>query len=235
VQGKLGDQGVQGKLGDAGAQGVQGKIGPPGSNGSQGVQGKIGPPGSNGSQGVQGKLGPQGPAGAAAFVGLFCPAGQAIVGFNQDGTLACSGFVQNIVAFSGAFVQGQASLSSGQQCTDYNAFRAGLTGTFSSLSIGGTAGPTRVCATPAAVATLVAALNAGSNATVTCNGFDWRVGTCGTVGALNAGPIGGTNVCQCPTSNNNTIRPCINNANWGGINTATCGGPSQTISVIATR
>jgi hypothetical protein len=61
-----------------------------------------------------------------------------------------------------------------------------------------------------------------------CNGRTWTVGTCGSGIELSAN----TN-CQCVTPGY-TARPCIGqgNDNWGGVNTATCSAPSQTIEVV---
>lgn len=38
-----------------------------------------------------------------------------------------------------------------------------------------------------------------------------------------------SSICQCVTAY--TVRPCINNNNWGGINTSTCGAPTQVMTV----
>jgi len=56
--------------------------------------------------------------------------------------------------------------------------------------------------------------------------FTWVVGTCGGTRALSATG----NVCQCE-STGWVWRPCINNYNWGGVNTAVCQSPSQTITI----
>ncbi len=38
-------------------------------------------------------------------------------------------------------------------------------------------------------------------------------------------------ICSCPNPEY-IVRPCIGNANWGGVNTATCGGDTQTMTVV---
>jgi hypothetical protein len=49
------------------------------------------------------------------------------------------------------------------------------------------------------------------------------------------GPCGGTalsaGISYCTCGTGHSVRPCINNANWGGMNTATCSSPTQDMSV----
>ena len=62
---------------------------------------------------------------------------------------------------------------------------------------------------------------------ITVNDRSWIVGKCGNGFELSSsGSICG---CQAP---NYIVRPCRGNSNYGGINSATCGGPSQTMTVI---
>ena len=61
---------------------------------------------------------------------------------------------------------------------------------------------------------------------VTSNARSWAVDTCGSGYELSAnGPA-----CVCSTGY--SIRPCMANANWGGINGITCSAASQFITVI---
>lgn len=62
---------------------------------------------------------------------------------------------------------------------------------------------------------------------ITSNGIPWSVGSCGSGAELS---VSGS-ICACP-STGYSVRPCIGNANYDGVNTATCNGPSQTMSVI---
>ena len=59
------------------------------------------------------------------------------------------------------------------------------------------------------------------------NGRSWMVGMCGGGSELSAGG----SICSC-TVGDYLLRPCIGNLNWGGANTDTCSGPSQTLNVI---
>src|SRR5437868_1795518 len=71
-------------------------------------------------------------------------------------------------------------------------------------------------------------------------GFVWSVGIGCSQGdvdpdavELNANSIAdGAHVCACPNPGY-VVRPDIgpNNSSWGGVNTATCGGPTQTMTV----
>ena len=85
--GPQGDQGATGDTGGTGATGPQGDQGATGDTGDQGTQGVEGPTGATGDQGIQG------PAGPVAAIGTSCPSGEAVVGINANGTLACAPFV----------------------------------------------------------------------------------------------------------------------------------------------
>jgi hypothetical protein len=85
--GPQGEQGIQGEQGEQGLTGPEGPMGPPGPQGPQGE------PGAEGEPGAPGEPGPQGEPGPVPAIGTSCPAGQAVTGFNADGTLKCRGFV----------------------------------------------------------------------------------------------------------------------------------------------
>lgn len=70
--------------------------------------------------------------------------------------------------------------------------------------------------------------------TLTCGGFTWNTGNCAVSGVgieLNA--ASSAIVCNASTDQY-VLRPKIGNANWGGINGATVGAPTQTMSVSYT-
>jgi hypothetical protein len=99
---------------------------------------------------------------------------------------------------------------------------------FSTVAIYGSNHPQGVTCVGAAANTICQALGDGQAANVMCNGRTWTVGICGSGIELAANAI-----CQCSTPGY-SVRPCIGqaNPNWGGVNTNTCSGPSQTIEVI---
>lgn len=59
------------------------------------------------------------------------------------------------------------------------------------------------------------------------NGRVWIATMCSSTQELSSYGIS----CQCPLVGY-IVRPCSNNYNFGGINTKTCGGPTQVMTVI---
>src|SRR6266850_5183353 len=135
--------------------------------------------------------------------------------------------------FSASFTGGQEASAEAQQ--QWEDFRQSLTPAgYDTVSISGTfdtVGRTLTDAT--VVPQIAAALKSGTSASFNAGGYTWNVGTCGAGIEFNASNIGNT-ICGCLDSRVYTIRPKIGtgNPNWGGVNTNTCSGPSQTITVI---
>jgi len=140
-----------------------------------------------------------------------CSGGQCTT---TTGSTYSQSFTQNVVATA--------------QCTAWNSWRAGLTGTYTSVTLSGSNDTTGRTCTGTAANTLCQALHNGTAATVTCGGFTWNVDFCsGMTWELTADNA----ACNC-TSPGYNIRPCINtNGDWGGINTQTCAAPSQSLTV----
>jgi len=93
------------------------------------------------------------------------------------------------------------------------------------------------CNNPALATQLCNALNTSTTLNgVSCNGRIWNVGDCSNQlnqpYEINSRTASGD--CTCETSGSYTVRPCINNLNWGGIG-VTCGAPAQTLEVICFR
>lgn len=65
---------------------------------------------------------------------------------------------------------------------------------------------------------------------VSSDGHSWVIGTCGGSGNNGYELTATGSACSCTPGY--TVRPCIGNLNWGGINGATCGSASQTMTVI---
>ncbi len=116
--------------------------------------------------------------------------------------------------------------SSSQQCLDWNTFRGKLTGTFTGIKITGTNDQVGISCTGSSANTICQALHNNTTVSVACNGHTWQTGPCGNGQELSAD---GT-TCQCDNPGY-IVRPCINNLNWGGVNTNTCGAPTQTMTV----
>jgi hypothetical protein len=142
------------------------------------------------------------------------------VGTCEAGTCSVQGtvFSENFIRFS----------DSPQQCTSWNNFRANLVnGEYSQVSMSGTfdlGGVT--CTDPAAATRICRALNLNSFESVSCDGHVWNVGSCGGV-ALSID----TGACFCDFPGR-TVRPCTGFGDWGGVNTSTCSGPDQNMTVI---
>ncbi|MFH1438057.1 MAG: hypothetical protein ABIJ56_20280 [Pseudomonadota bacterium] len=115
---------------------------------------------------------------------------------------------------------------SAAQCTNWNSFRASLTGAYSSVTIKGTYDTVGVTCTGATANTICQTLRVGGGGSWSCGGRTWQTGTCGGIELSAAGSI-----CSCPNPDY-LVRPCIGNENWGGANTATCAGPTQTLTVV---
>ena len=159
--------------------------------------------------------------------GTVCPGGQ----------VCAAGVCTTSVGFEQSFMMGQTS----PHCRAWNTFRAGLTGSYASITIFGSRNPSGVTCTGTAANTLCQALRTGTDTSVSCGGRTWRVGSCGAentsgvnVPAIELNATG--DMCSCPTGTNAAIvRPCIDvyitNPNWGGLQTETCSGPTQTLGV----
>jgi hypothetical protein len=115
------------------------------------------------------------------------------------------------------------------QCTAWNTFRSGLaTSGYTRVTISGTYDTTGVsCTVPATVQAIANALRLSTSGSWSCDGRTWQTGMCGSGIELSAN--GNTCVCTTP---GHILRPCIaTTTNWGGVNTATCGAPTQTMTL----
>jgi hypothetical protein len=121
-----------------------------------------------------------------------------------------------------------AGTASAGVCAAWNTFRASLTGNYSKITLRGSENPNGVTCTGASANTLCQTLRSGGTvSSLACDGNTWNVGACGgTAVSVNSA------VCSCPVSGAHIVRPCINNPNWGGMGTATCGSPGQSMDVI---
>ena len=129
------------------------------------------------------------------------------------------------------FVQGT-SYETGTPGGDaWNAFTADVgaaAGTLTRITLSGSNDPVGFsCGDPAAVNQLGAALSSlGAGVSVSCGGNTWNVGQCGVGQEINVNAP--DTFSGAPVY---VLRPTLapNNPNWGGINSATCGAPTQTI------
>lgn len=143
------------------------------------------------------------------------------IGTCTNGTCSVSGTV-----FSGSFLQFE---DAPQACNDWHDFLFNqlTNGSYSSISMNGTFDTTGVtCNTPSAATQICNALHNEISTAVFCDGHTWFTGFCGTDLELNVD----FGVCFCTSFP--TVRPCEGFGDWGGIGTTTCGGPSQTMTVV---
>ncbi|MBC7973511.1 MAG: hypothetical protein H7138_00895 [Myxococcales bacterium] len=115
------------------------------------------------------------------------------------------------------------------QCDRWNDFLINevVADSYSSVSMNGTFNLLGfTCSDPAAATAVCRAMHDGSFASVFCDGHQWNVGQCGGVEvSVDSG------ICSCSFPGN-SVRPCTSFGDWGGINTSTCGAPSQNLTVI---
>lgn len=139
----------------------------------------------------------------------------------------------NAVIFSQTFTSGIAPGAAIE--TAFNTFRAALTGSYTSFKIFSNLNPTGITVTDATVVPQIA--NALRTATI----GSWAIGSNIWRVDLNCGnpSIGGASVvftnsvsgCSCSGGTIYTIRPHINNNNWGGIG-GECSQPTQTLTFM---
>jgi hypothetical protein len=145
------------------------------------------------------------------------------VGVCEAGTCSVAGIV-----FSEHFTQFDDAVA---QCNSWNDFLLNrlVDGSYGSVSMSGTFDPAGVtCSDPDAATQICQALHHNSFASVFCDGHQWSVGSC--VGTTEVSVD--VSVCFC-TNPGRTLRPCVGfGGEWGGVNTETCFGPSQDMTVV---
>lgn len=138
----------------------------------------------------------------------------------------------NSVIFSQSFVSGMPPGASVE--TAFNTFRSSLTSTYTSFSIYSNLNSGITVTDPVNVPLIANALHTGTAGSWTIGGNVWKVAlNCGTptIGGASVVFTNSTNGCSCSTGTIYTIRPHINNFNWGGIG-GECSQPSQTLTLI---
>lgn len=133
--------------------------------------------------------------------------------------------LDSYITYSQTFSSGSTSPS---QCSAWTSFVSQLTSRpYNLLTIRGTFDTVGVTVTdPTVILNIATALRtSGTYGPVTSNSRSWAVGACGGGRALSAS----SSVCACTAGY--VVRPCIGNRNWGGVNSATCNGPTQTMTV----
>lgn len=139
---------------------------------------------------------------------------------------------QTTISFSQQHTNGSTATS---QCAAYNSFKQQLTSNlcYQSVTIKGTFDTVGVtCNNPTVVTAFANGLNTVTGVYLPCNGNMWHI--CPRYqGEVWLNPPDSCSGSNCPNPGY-IIRPCITNSNWGGVNTATCGGSTQTMEIIFT-
>ncbi|CAF1024500.1 unnamed protein product [Adineta steineri] len=131
------------------------------------------------------------------------------------------------IIYSQNFTSGVASTA---QCPPWTSFVAQLTNrSYTLLRMYGTFDPVGISTNNSTIIENIALALRTSTAygPVTSNSHSWVVGLCGDGYELSAN--GST--CQC-TNPGYILRPCINHQDYGGVNSTTCAGPTQTMALI---
>ncbi|MBW8050215.1 MAG: hypothetical protein FVQ77_07730 [Cytophagales bacterium] len=151
-----------------------------------------------------------------------------------------SGVNAQTITYSESFTTGVTYCPGDPQYDNWGLFRSQLDTTafnFTTVTIKGSNDVVgRSCTNAAFVNQMAISLRNGVVGTWACGGFSFNVGIgCFAGGcAVPADAIEFTadgSVCACLTPGY-SLRPCIGNTNKGGVNTATCSSPTQTMTVI---
>ncbi|MCR9185293.1 MAG: hypothetical protein NXH81_07860 [Halieaceae bacterium] len=137
------------------------------------------------------------------------------------------------------FASGQAYPTGQPQFDNWVSFTGELSsGVWRSVTLSGSNDLTGLSCNDQTVATQIAAALADTsteNASFSCEGNTWNVGLC-SIGTEPGTPRAlGVNLGECSCGAGYAIRPAIGNTNWGGVGTATCDGPTQTMRLEFTE
>ncbi len=136
------------------------------------------------------------------------------------------------VTFSQTFNQSSAPSVAVQNA--WTTFRLALTGVYTRFVWSSTTGQS-ITVTDAtgvqAIANALRTATTGTNFSQTIGANTWRVVNGCVAGTVTANAIEFTNASGCTCSVSYTIRPFINNANWGATNASSCGAVTQTITI----
>ncbi|CAF1686753.1 unnamed protein product [Rotaria magnacalcarata] len=136
----------------------------------------------------------------------------------------------SMIIYTESFIN---SVTPSSQCTAWATFcNLLVTQSYMSLTMKGSTSSTGITLTNSTLVIAIAnALHTNASyGPVSSDGYSWAVGICGSSGSNSYELTATGTVCSCTTGY--TVRPCIGNQNWGGINGTTCGSASQTMTVI---
>jgi len=131
------------------------------------------------------------------------------------------------------------------ECGDWRVFRTLLDrdASYSRVTVSQEGKESFVCEDTTSATNICRQIATGNTFSVNCNGVFWSMGNCGSssesyelVGSTAGKELlvsnSQTQVCRCHNGSDTAIlRPCLGNYNWGGFRGATCGAPTQKITV----
>lgn len=167
---------------------------------------------------------------ANGATGDFATAADAKTWLNANGYWTSYTSV-SAVTFSQLFTSGQAPGTTIENA--WTTFRAQLTGSYTNFTFTSSlSGSTSYNVSDATkVQTLATNLKNGTAVSVTIGGTVWLIGCCTCrAGGGNANTVEFCNISPCSVSSTASLRPHINNANWGGIG-ATTNAATQTLTL----
>ena len=133
------------------------------------------------------------------------------------------------VTFSQTFNQN--TIASSSVVSAWETFRSSLTGSYGSFTWSSSNGSSITVSDPSKIQILANALRTGTVTNSVIGSNTWYVGTgCGSTAGYSV-TVEFSNVGSCTCSSTYSLRPLINNSNWGGTGGTTCGAATQTITL----
>ena len=156
----------------------------------------------------------------------------ALIAFILIGSLnfavAPKAFGSNVV-FSQTFTQN--SIATSSVISAWETFRSRLTGNYNSFTWSSSNGSAITVSDATKIQILANALRSGTATNSAIGSNTWFVGTgCGSTPGYSVA-VEFSNVGSCACSSTYSIRPLINNLNWGGSGGTTCSALTQTITI----
>lgn len=131
--------------------------------------------------------------------------------------------------YTGNFTSGAQATA---QCTAWDMYRSSLTGFYTKVTISGSNDSIGHTCTGPNANTICQDLRNGIGFTVICDGFQWQVYVSSSPPFVELAVDTVAGGCNSPPATTYSLRPCINNQNWGGVKTTNCNPPTQTIAVV---
>jgi hypothetical protein len=189
--------------------------------------------------------------GTACNADLVCSGGSCVIPGSDDGgvdaptesgndatsdafgeaSFEASGESGSPVVYNEQFMQGVTYKAGDPQYDHWGQFIQALTGSYTQFTVSGTFDQQGfTCNVPGIANSLAQWLRSGGGNSITsCGQYEVGVQNCGATGMQLAI---GVQTCACQPGTFIVVHPWATNAEWGGVNTATCPGPTQEMRVV---